>query len=65
MGFTWHVQASGRPTEKTMEGTISDVFVKALRGLALTRLTKPGCFQTSDGSGCAVRASYKVVISIL
>ncbi|KAK9844705.1 hypothetical protein WJX74_005736 [Apatococcus lobatus] len=51
--------SSGRPTEKTMEGTLPDVFAKALRGLATAKLTKPGSFQTSDGSGCAVRASFK------
>ncbi|KAK9839370.1 hypothetical protein WJX84_002428 [Apatococcus fuscideae] len=34
--------SSGRPTEKTMEGTLPDVFAKALRGLATAKLTKPG-----------------------
>ena len=55
----WRAQSSGRPTERTMEGALPDVFAKALRGLATAKLTKPGSFLTSDRSGCAVRCSFK------
>ncbi len=37
------------------------MFARALRGLAATKLTKPGTFRTADGDGegHALRCSYK------
>ena len=33
---------------------------RTLRGLANSKITKPGQFKTEDGSGSAVRCSLKV-----
>lgn len=43
-----------------MSGSEPEVFARMLRGLAATKLTKPGNFRTADGAAYAVRCSYKV-----
>ena len=46
--------------ERDNEGPAYDIFARLLRGLAGTRLAKPGKFRTADGTGYALRCSYKV-----
>ena len=46
-----------------MEGSEPEVFARLLRGLAATKLTKPGSFRTADGTAYALRCSYKVASS--
>ena len=48
-----------------MEGSASDCFARALRGLAGAKLTRPGNFRTADQAGHAVRCSYKVRLNRL
>lgn len=43
-----------------MEGSEPEVFARLLRGLASTKLTKPGNFRTADNTAYALRCSYKV-----
>ena len=53
------LQCGGRLAMQ-MAGTTPEVFARLLRGLAATKLTKPGNFRTADGAAFAVRCSYKV-----
>jgi len=53
----------GGKLQRDLDGPAYDVFAKALRGLAAAKLTKPGSFRTADGSGYAIRCSYKVSCS--
>lgn len=54
-----NLQCGGK-LARTMEGSEPEVFARLLRGLASTKLTKPGNFRTKDGSAYALRCSYKV-----
>ena len=56
------VQCGGR-LSKQLEGPAYDAFARTLRGLANSKITKPGQFRTEDGSGYAVRCSLKVMRS--
>ncbi len=49
----------GAKLSKTMTGTTSDVFAKALRGLSGAKLTRTGAFRDSIGEEHAVRCTYK------
>ena len=40
------------------------MFAKVLRGLSGTKLTKPGTFRNAEGTGHAVRCSYKVGVCV-
>ena len=40
------------------------MFAKVLRGLSGTKLTKPGTFRNAEGTGHAVRCSYKVCVCV-
>ncbi|KAI3435903.1 hypothetical protein D9Q98_001961 [Chlorella vulgaris] len=44
---------------KAFRGPAHEVFAKVLRGLSGTKLTKPGTFRDAEGTGHAVRCSYK------
>ncbi|CAK0784212.1 hypothetical protein CVIRNUC_007416 [Coccomyxa viridis] len=52
-------QACGGRLSKQLEGPAYDAFARTLRGLANSKITKPGQFRTEDGSGYAVRCSLK------
>ena len=52
-------QCGGR-LSKSFRGPAHEVFAKVLRGLSGTKLTKPGTFRDAEGTGHAVRCSYKV-----
>ena len=54
------VQCGGK-LSRQLEGPVYDVFARTLRGLANSKITKPGQFRTEDGSGSAVRCSLKVL----
>ena len=56
------LQCGGR-LSKQLEGPAYDAFAKTLRGLANSKITKPGQFRTEDGSGYAVRCSLKVMLN--
>lgn len=45
---------------RSFRGPAHEVFAKVLRGLSGTKLTKPGTFRDAEGTGFAVRCSYKV-----
>lgn len=51
----------GGKLARELEGPAYEVFARALRGLAATKLTKPGTFRCMDGGGegHALRCSYK------
>ena len=53
------LQCGGR-LSKSFRGPAHEVFAKVLRGLSGTKLTKPGTFRDAEGTGHAVRCSYKV-----
>ena len=58
-----HVWAQcGGKLQREFEGAAYDVFARTLRGLAATKLTKPGTFRCTDGDGegHALRCSFKV-----
>jgi hypothetical protein len=50
----------GGKLQRSFEGPAHEVFARVLRGLSGKKLTKPGAFRSADGSGCAVKCSYKV-----
>ena len=58
------VQCGGK-LSRHLEGPAYDVFARTLRGLANSKITKPGQFRTEDGSGSAVRCSLKVEDAVL
>ena len=58
------VQCGGK-LSRHLEGPAYDVFARTLRGLADSKITKPGQFRTEDGSGSAVRCSLKVLSCLL
>jgi hypothetical protein len=51
----------GGKLQRELDGAAFEVFARALRGLAATKLTKPGTFRCADGDGegHALRCSYK------
>ncbi|KAK9825879.1 hypothetical protein WJX81_000254 [Elliptochloris bilobata] len=51
----------GGKLQRELEGPAFEVFARVLRGLAATKLTKPGTFRCmdGDGEGHALRCSYK------
>ena len=51
--------ACGGRLPPTLTGAPADVFTKALRGLAGTKIAKPGAFRADGGEACGVRASLK------
>ena len=51
--------ACGGRLPPTLTGSPADVFTKALRGLAGTKIAKPGAFRADGGEACGVRASLK------
>lgn len=53
------LQCGGR-LARSFRGPAHEVFAKVLRGLSGTKLTKPGTFRDAEGTGHAVRCSYKV-----
>ena len=60
-----HIWAQcGGKLQREFEGAAYDVFARTLRGLAATKLTKPGTFRCTDGDGegHALRCSFKVRI---
>ena len=54
-----HAQCGGK-LQRHVRGPAHEVFAKVLRGLSGTKLTKPGSFINAEGSGHAVRCSFKV-----
>jgi structure-specific recognition protein 1 len=44
---------------RSFRGPAFEVFAKVLRGLSGTKLTKPGTFRDAEGTGHAVRCSFK------
>lgn len=56
----------GGKLQREFEGAAYDVFARTLRGLAATKLTKPGTFRCTDGDGegHALRCSFKVRITL-
>jgi structure-specific recognition protein 1 len=44
---------------KKLTGSTAEVFAKVLRGLSGSRLSKPGSFKDAEGTGQAIRCSYK------
>lgn len=44
---------------RSFRGPAFEVFAKVLRGLSGAKLTKPGTFRDAEGTGFAVRCSYK------
>jgi len=55
----------GGKLSRQLEGPAFDVFSRTLRGLADSKITKPGQFRTEDGSGSAVRCLLKVRQTLL
>ena len=54
-----HLQGGGKLV-RTISGPAYEVFARLLRGLSGAKLTKPGTFRDAEGTGHAVRCSYKV-----
>lgn len=52
-------KANGGKLAKTYAGPAADVFARVLRGLSGAKLTRPGAFRDAEGSGFAVRCSFK------
>lgn len=49
----------GGKLRRSDAGPASDVFARALRGLSGAKLTRPGTFRDAEGSGFAVKCSFK------
>ncbi|PSC71373.1 FACT complex subunit SSRP1 [Micractinium conductrix] len=49
----------GGRLQRKFSGPAHEVFAKVLRGLSGTKLTKPGTFRDAEGTGHAVRCSFK------
>lgn len=52
-------EKQGGRLQASYSGPAAEVFAKTLRGLSGAKLTKPGAFRDAEGSGFAVRCSYK------
>ncbi len=52
----------GHKLQRQYQGTSPEVFARVLRGLSGAKLTKPGTFTDAEGSGQAVKCSYKVAL---
>lgn len=49
----------GGKLARTISGPAYEVFARVLRGLSGAKLTKPGAFRDAEGTGYAVKCSYK------
>lgn len=53
-------EKNGGKLQRSYSGPATDVFARVLRGLSGSKLTRPGAFRDAEGSGFAVKCSYKV-----
>ncbi|KFM26159.1 FACT complex subunit SSRP1 [Auxenochlorella protothecoides] len=52
-------EKNGGKLQRSYSGPATDVFARVLRGLSGSKLTRPGAFRDAEGSGFAVKCSYK------